>query len=193
MAELTLISGPNGSGKTTLSYFLLSKKYLDQQIPLINPDEIQIQENLDELEASKKALIFREKLLLQKADFSIETTLSGNSELRLVQRAKSLGYRTRIYYITTLESQICIDRIKNRVVEGGHNIDDEDVLRRFHRSHQNFLNIVHQIDEIFIFDNSFINRKFIFSSSNKKSKVISKRYLSPFFSEILKKFEIMES
>ncbi len=190
MPELTLISGPDGAGKTTLSHFLLSKKYLDSQIALINPDEIQIQENTDEFMASKKALVLREKLLIEKANFSIETTFSGNSELRLVQRAKSLDYRTRIYFITTLEPQICIDRIKYRVVEGGHNIDDEDVLRRYERSHQNFLNTAHQIDDIFVFDNSFLNRRFIFSYSNKKPKVISKRYQSPFYSKLLKKFEI---
>ncbi len=191
MADLTLISGPNGSGKTTLSHFLLSKKYIDNQIPLINPDEIQLQENLDEFEASKKALICREKLLLQKSDFSIETTLSGNSEVRLFQRAKLLDYQTRIYFITTLEPQICIDRIKYRVVEGGHNVDDKDVIRRFVRSHHNFLKIVNQIDEVFVFDNSFLNRKFIFSCSNKKPKVVSKRYHSSFFTKILKKYEII--
>lgn len=59
MSELTLISGPNGSGKMTLSLFLLSKNYLDEQIPLINPDDIQMRENLDEFDASKKALVFR--------------------------------------------------------------------------------------------------------------------------------------
>ena len=139
MAELTIIAGPNGAAKTTLIQYLFSRKYLDESISVINPDEIRILKDIGDFGASKTALSERKILISKGQSFAIETTFSGNSERRLLFEAKDLGYSIRMYFITLENPQDCIDRVKNRVIDRGHNIDDKDILRRFMRSHTNFL------------------------------------------------------
>ncbi len=188
MPELTIIAGPNGAGKTTLTQYLISKKYLGESIPVINPDEILKLTTTNEVSASKKALILRNTLLKQNKNFAIETTFSGNSELRLIKKAKEKGYFIKLYFITLETAQDCIDRVKNRVVEGGHNVKDEDIKRRYLSSHKNLLNIIPIIDNLFIFDNSSINRKLIFASSKQAPIKISKSFQSGFLDTIISKF-----
>ena len=117
MSALTKVAGPNGVGKTTLIKFLISKKYMDHTLPIINPDEIKTRDALTDLEASKTAISRRKELLFQKMEFVIETTLSGNTEKRLIDEAIKIGYLVRIYFLTVLNSQDCIDRVKKGLLK----------------------------------------------------------------------------
>lgn len=51
--------------------------------------------------------------------------------------------------------EFAIERVKLRVAQGGHNIPDEDIRRRFERSWINFQRIYkHLADSWIVFDNS---------------------------------------
>lgn len=176
MAELTIIAGPNGAGKTSLVRYLFSRKYIGEGTPVVNPDEIKTSSNISDFEASKIALSERKILLRKMQSFVIETTFSGNSERRLILEAKDLGYNIRMYFITLENPQDCIDRVKNRVIDRGHNVEDNDILRRFTRSHTNFLDTMSLLNKIFVFENSLIRRRLIFASSNLTPLKISKSY-----------------
>lgn len=192
MAELTIIAGPNGAGKTSLVRYLFYRKYIGKGIPVINPDEIKAIGDISDFEASKKALSERSMLLSKGQSFAIETTFSGNSERRLLFEAKDLGYSVRMYFITLENPQDCIDRVKNRVIDRGHNIEDKDILRRFIRSHTNFLDILSLLNKIFVFENSLIRRRLIFASSNLNLLKISKSYNSQFLQELVNSFDFIE-
>ena len=69
--QLWIIAGVNGSGKTGFT-----NKYLRGKIAIINPDEISIQ-------AGKKAILARQKLMQTKTIFAIETTMSGKFEISM--------------------------------------------------------------------------------------------------------------
>ena len=61
---------------------MVSKNYIEQALPVVNPDEIKIRDNLTELDTVKLAISRRKELLSQNEDFVIETTLLGNAERR---------------------------------------------------------------------------------------------------------------
>jgi len=94
-------------------------------------------------------------LAKQQVDFGFETTLSGRGHLNLVRRLKDQGYRIHFFFLWVSGVDLALSRIRDRVSEGGHNVPEVDVRRRFERSLRNFL--VHYrplADSWALFDNS---------------------------------------
>jgi predicted ABC-type ATPase len=88
-------------------------------------------------------------------DFGFETTLSGRSHLALIQRLKKRGYKVHIYFLMVPNVNVALTRIRGRVAEGGHDVLEFVVRRRFDRSIQNFFAYYRQIgDSWMLFDNS---------------------------------------
>ena len=141
MKRLFILAGANGSGKSTISKVLLPTEH----IVYVNPDDIAKELNPSNPSAARieagKETLRRIDLLLEKGDsFAIESTLSGNMYVKVLERAKSLGYETTIAYVFVDSPEVCIARIAARVQSGGHFVPDEDVRRRYVRSKENFLN-----------------------------------------------------
>ena len=80
-------------------------------------------------------------LAQHRADFGFETTLSGRSYLRLIRRLKSQGYAVHFFFLWLSGVDLALSRIKDRVSEGGHDVLEADVRRRFDRSIRNFLHL----------------------------------------------------
>ena len=142
MKRLYILAGANGSGKSTISKVLLPT----ERIAYVNPDDIAKGLNPSDpaaarIEAGKEALCRIDDLLERGESFAIESTLSGNMHVKVLERAKSLGYETTIAYVFVDSPEVCIARIVARVRNGGHFVPDEDVRRRYVRSKENFLNV----------------------------------------------------
>ncbi len=89
-----------------------------------------------------------------RASFAIETTLSGRLHLQDVTRARSDGWEVGLLYIGLSSPRLAIERIRQRVLAGGHDIPAGDIRRRYGRSLIN-LGIIGAIaDALFVFDNS---------------------------------------
>jgi predicted ABC-type ATPase len=68
---------------------------------------------------------------------------------------KTRGYAIRIYFLWVPEVGILLDRIKDRVASGGHDVPQALVRRRFARSIKNFLQTYSVMADFWIiFDNS---------------------------------------
>lgn len=135
---LTIIAGPNGSGKSTLTRALLGTT----RVPVIDPDAIArgIHPDAPEqaaLEAGREALHRRQRYLAHGESFAVETTISGNAMLRLMEEARRRGYALQLVFICTDRAEINIARVQQRVAQGGHNVPAEDVRRRYERSLRN--------------------------------------------------------
>lgn len=136
-----VIAGPNGAGKTTFAREFLPK---DAGIlHFVNADLIAA--GLSPLEPSAAqvaaARIFLEeldRLAAARADFAFETTLSGRGYMERLQRWKAAGYRVEIVFLKLPKVELALKRVANRVKQGGHNVPEADVRRRFLRGWRNF-------------------------------------------------------
>jgi len=106
------------------------------------------------IDAGREVLRRAENFLAKRESFLVETTLSGNTYIRMMKRARSLGYRLRFLYVGTSSVEINIQRVKSRVKRGGHDVPEQDQKRRYPRSLENLPKALDLADEAIIFDNS---------------------------------------
>lgn len=65
-----------------------------------------------------------------------------------------LRYRNRLVYICVESPEQSIQRVRERVAQGGHDVPDDDVRRRYARSISNLRRVVDLADESILYDNS---------------------------------------
>ena len=89
------------------------------------------------------------------ADFGFETTLSGMTYAKKLQRWKQTGFRIEIVYLRLRSTQLALRRIAARVRQGGHNVPRVDVIRRFKRGLENFESVYRPLaDSWAVYENS---------------------------------------
>ena len=94
-------------------------------------------------------------LAKRRADFGFETTLSGRSHLRLIRQLKNQGYTAHFFFLWVPSVDLALLRVRARVSEGGHDVPEAVVRRRFDRSVRNFLIYYRRLaDSWTLFDNS---------------------------------------
>lgn len=182
---LYIIAGANGSGKSTLSNELLSDKNLE----FLNADEIAKEicpQNIESVrvKAGKIVLEKLNKLLNNRRSFAIETTLAGKNHIKTIHKAKELGYKTVLIYSYLDNPDFCENRIKIRVLNGGHNIPKEDIIRRFYRSKENFWNLYKDIvDEWNIFYNGTSEYILVAQHSNNTLEIYNENLYNDFIKD----------
>lgn len=156
--NLYIIAGPNGAGKTTASYNLLPEVLHCPNF--VNADEIArglspFAPETVAFQAGRIMLQRIEELLTQRVDFAIETTLATRSYVQLVRRAQALGYKVHLIFFFLENEEQAIQRVAQRVSNGGHNIPEPDIRRRFKRGIYNLLNLYMPIcDNVHVYNNA---------------------------------------
>ena len=138
---LYVIAGANGSGKTTfaLSYIALNNLHF------INADEIAKSYDPNDIskykiKAGKEFFRQLEVNLNEEKSFMIESTLSGKYLKDVIGRAKAKGFKVVLIYLFLETQTENILRVKNRVLNGGHDVPEDDIKRRYTRSRKLFWN-----------------------------------------------------
>ena len=134
MPRLYILSGCNGAGKTTASYTFLPE-ILDCR-EFVNSDEFAkslspFNPSDASISASRYMLMRIQYLLDLGADFSIETTLATRSLVGIIEEARSRGYTVTLLYLWVQSPEIAIQRVRDRVASGGHNIPEKVLRRRY--------------------------------------------------------------
>ena len=131
-------------------------------MPFVNLDEIA--RGLSPLdpsvarEASARVALARiRSFIADQQSFTLETTLAGRTHLRTLDQAREARFEIRLLYFMVPTPEICLARVARRVVEGGHDVPEADVRRRFARSIANFPDYVSSVDRWQVLDNSQFN------------------------------------
>lgn len=103
-----------------------------------------------------------DELLEQKVDFAIETTLTTLSYQKTIAIAKSRGYMITLLFFWLNDVNLAIERVKTRVMEGGHSIPQEVIIRRYYKGILNLTNVfVNLCHYWLIIDNSSCPYSFV--------------------------------
>lgn len=156
--KIIIIAGPNGAGKTTFAEEFLPK---EAGCPVfVNADLIAA--GLAPFEPERAA--FRAgRLMLEEIfiharrgeSFAFETTLSGRGYARLISGWRADGYLVKLFFLRLATPELAIARVRQRVREGGHNVPEPVIRRRFEAGRHNFENMYKPaVNEWALYDNS---------------------------------------
>ncbi len=156
--NVVVVAGPNGSGKSTAAPALL-RDYLGVT-EFVNADTIAqglsafAAENVA-MQAGRLMLDRLKVLAALRSDFAFETTLASRSFAPWLQRLRAGGYRAHLLYLWLPSPEMAAARVASRVEQGGHNVPDEVVVRRYYAGLRNFFHLYMPIvDAWLLFDNS---------------------------------------
>ena len=156
--NLYIIAGCNGAEKTTASFTILPE-ILDCK-EFVNADEIAkglspFQPERVSFESGRIMLNRINELFINNESFAFETTLATKSYLPKIINAKKNGYNTTLLFFWLKNAELAKERVKIRVLEGGHHIDSNVIERRYLSGILNLFDIYLPIvDQVLIFDNS---------------------------------------
>jgi predicted ABC-type ATPase len=156
--RIVLIAGPNGAGKTTFAMEYLPN---EGDCPnFLNADLIAAGLSPFDPDA---ALIRAGKIMLDEIqwrldkndDFAIESTLSGNTYVPLLNDCRRRGYEVRLIFLSLSTPELAINRVRSRVAQGGHDVSEEVIRRRFELGARNFVSVYQPLADCWRkFDNS---------------------------------------
>jgi len=157
--DLYIISGCDGAGKTTASFTILPEILNCKEF--VNADEIAkglspFQPEKAAFEAGRIMLNRINDFLENGISFSFETTLSTRSYRNFILKAQEKGYAVSLLFFWLESVELAKERVRTRVLEGGHNIPSEVIERRYLKGIKNLFEIYMPIvDHTMIFDNTF--------------------------------------
>lgn len=156
--KIIIVAGPNGAGKTTFAMEFLPNEagcpifvnadLIARALSPFNPDAAVFR-------AGKIMLSEIEEHARRGESFAFETTLSGKTYARMIKNWRKEGYAVKLFFLKLESVELAIRRVGQRVREGGHNIPEEDIRRRFASGMRNFDELYCGIvDEWALYDNS---------------------------------------
>lgn len=152
------VAGPNGAGKTTLAPFLIRDEYglmeyvnadsIAHGLAAFNPESVAF-------EAWRIMLRRIRALAEQRLSFAFETTLASRSYARLIKGSRGGGYEFHLIYVWLSSADLAVQRVRERVRKGGHDVPEEIIRRRYIKGARNFFTIYSGLADTWgIYDNS---------------------------------------
>lgn len=130
-----------------------------------NPDEaarrlIEANPGLEQVKANaaawRQGRRLLERAIAERLDFAFETTLGGATMTRLLSDAAATGFEVRVFYVGLAALDMHLDRVRQRVVGGGHDIPEADIRRRWRHSRMNLIKVLPSLTELRVYDNSTV-------------------------------------
>ena len=156
--KIIIIAGPNGAGKTTFA-----REFLPNEAgcpEFINVDLIAagLSPFLPDAVALRAGRLMVEEIrrrVRAGRSFAFETTLSGVRYARLIPRWRALGYRVKLIFLSLASPELAVARVAARVRQGGHDVPEEVIRRRFDSRLRNFEHVYKPlVDSWVLYDNS---------------------------------------
>lgn len=150
MKIYTIVGGVNGSGKSSL--IGSQKKRCADFGQIIDVDTLNVQCG-GIIAGGKAAIALQEQYMADGISFTQETTLAGKRPVQMAKAARAAGYYVRLFYVGINTVEDALQRIEQRVKNGGHDIPKDDVLRRFNMRIESLISILKYCDEAIFYDN----------------------------------------
>jgi len=142
--RIFIIAGPNGAGKTTFALEFLPR---EADCPdFINVDLIAgglspFDPDRAAIRAGRLMLTEINNRVRKGSSFAFETTLSGHAYAQMIPQWQNANYFVKLIFLSLPSADLAVDRVAARVKQGGHNVAESVIRRRFDRSLANFENL----------------------------------------------------
>ena len=176
-----IIAGPNGAGKTTFARKFLPiysdcKNFINadliaQGVSPFSPEQAAVR-------AGRLMLNEIDRYGQRGVDFGFETTLSGRTMFASISHLRKYGHQVHLFYLWISTVELALDRVKDRVREGGHDVPEATIRRRYDRSVRNFfLNYRNFCESWMLLDNSGDEPRIVATQAeNKLSIIVAEEY-----------------
>lgn len=154
---ILVLAGVNGAGKSSVGGALLA----DHGLTWFNPDtyarELMAQLGLDLAEANARAWeygrLHLETAIAQGTNYAFETTLGGRTIPDMLLEATHTHDVVMLFCGLSSPEQH-IERVRSRVVSGGHDIPESKIRERWVGSRANLIKLMPRLAHLQVFDNS---------------------------------------
>jgi predicted ABC-type ATPase len=156
--KVVIIAGPNGAGKTSFAReFLPNEAHCPTFInaDLIAAGIAPFQPETVAMRAGRLMLEEIEERVRHRQSFAFETTLSGRTYAKKIHEWQTLGYHVKLIFLSLPNPAVAAARVAARVAQGGHNVPEDVIRRRFGLGLRNLENIYKPlVDAWILYDNS---------------------------------------
>jgi predicted ABC-type ATPase len=154
-----VLAGTNGAGKSSIAGAMFEQSGVEY----FNPDRAArrilarnpgiTQETANSVAWHEGARLL-ERALVERCNFSLETTLGGRTIAARLEAALAAGIDVRVWYVGLSTLELHVKRVRARVARGGHDIPDDAIRKRFDSSRLNLIRLLPALTELRMYDNS---------------------------------------
>ena len=148
---LIAIAGPNGAGKSTLYQCQISYTGL----PFVKADVIAAETGVGVYEAAEVAETIRRERFARRESFIFETVFSDPvaEKLSFLEDAIGAGYTVVLFFVGISSPEVSIDRVGMRVIQGGHGVPEDKLVKRYPRVMENLRLAMLRLPLVVVYDN----------------------------------------
>jgi predicted ABC-type ATPase len=168
--NLIAIAGPNGAGKSTFY-----RSYLGHEsLPVVNADVISAELGIGAYKAAEMAEAVRQDLYERRESFIFETVFSDPvaEKLAFLEQAVANGYNVVLCFVGISGAEVSVDRVGQRVVEGGHDVPTDKLVTRYPRTMENLRLAMLRLPLVLVYDNDDLREPHRFCVAAGMGKVI---------------------
>jgi predicted ABC-type ATPase len=172
--QVIVIAGPNGAGKTTLAPFLLRDKL--GVLEYVNADPIALglsgfDPGSVAFQAGRVMLHRLRELASQRRTFAFESTLAAKSYSGWIKKLRDEGYELQLMFLWLRSADLAVQRVRERVRAGGHDVPEDVVRRRYAAGLKNFSRLYQPLADTWaVYDNSNLPDPMIIAQGGQGEK-----------------------
>lgn len=153
--QAVIIAGPNGSGKSTCAEMLLQETMHFVNADMIAQELSGEPSTTADIGAGRVLLGHVDLLTHNGRDFAIETTLATRTLADRVVEWRAAGYQVHLIFLFLPSEELAIQRVAFRVMNGGHDVPEKTIRRRFRAGLRNLFRIYAPVVDTWrVYDNS---------------------------------------
>lgn len=158
-ARIVVLAGVNGAGKSSVVGEAIRCRGGEFYNPDItartlldgNPGMIPEHANAQAWEFGRRGL---ERALARGEFFAFETTLGGNTIPVMLLTGAYQSAEIHMSFVGLASPRLHIERVRNRVAAGGHDIPEQKIRERYQTSRENLIRLLPHLASLRVYDNS---------------------------------------